>query len=52
MRDALLQALAPALSLEQLLKQGASLGAKLSERARRRPPQMAQLVKIIEQTRN
>ncbi len=49
MRDALLQALAPALPLEQLLNQGPSLGPKLRERRRSRLQQMPQLVNIIKQ---
>jgi hypothetical protein len=49
-RDSLLQAVAPALSLEQLLNRGQALGRKLRERPRKRMAQMSRLVSMIQNT--
>ena len=47
MRDSFVQAVAPALPLAHLLKQGPTLGQKLRERPRKRDGQMSQLVELI-----
>jgi hypothetical protein len=47
------QAVAPALPLHQLLRDGKDIGPQLRERPRRnRPSQMVQLVKIMHTLRN
>ena len=43
-----MQAVAPALPLEQLLKEGRKIGPRLRERRRSRPHQMKQLVNIMQ----
>jgi hypothetical protein len=44
------QAVAPALPLQQLLREGKTIGPQLRERSRKkRSPQMRQLVKIIQE---
>jgi hypothetical protein len=43
-----MQAVAPALPLEQLLKDGREIGPRLRERRRSRPHQMKQLVNIMQ----
>lgn len=52
MRDSFVQAVAPALPLQELLRRGAELGPQLRERARRRPAQMKQLVNIMQLVEN
>ena len=47
MRDSFVQAVAPALHLEQLLKLGPTMSRKLRERRRTRLGQMVQLVALI-----
>ena len=47
MRDSFVQAVAPALSLSQLLAKGPALGPKLRERTRKREGQMSRLVALI-----
>jgi hypothetical protein len=41
------QAVAPALPLQELLRHGQTIGAQLRERRRNRPAQMLQLVNIM-----
>ncbi len=43
-----MQAVAPALPLQQLLEKGGEIGPKLRERGRSRAPQMELLVSLIQ----
>ena len=48
MRDSLLRVIAPALPLEQLLREGRQIAHQLRERRRARVPQMVGLMAVIE----
>ncbi len=52
MHDSLLQVIAPALPLQQLLNEGSHLARKLRQPRRGRKPQMIGLVEMINEVSN